>query len=103
MTAREDRLESWKEISAYLHRTTRTCQKWEAEYGLPIHRLRDSPKSRVYAYKAELDDWLERVLRETEEQEAAAVVRPGASRRPVAAARKPGGSGLDVVARRGYE
>ena len=76
MTTREDRLESWKEISAYLHRTTRTCQKWEAEYGLPIHRLRDSPKSRVYAYKAELDDWLERVLRETEEREARAPAHP---------------------------
>ncbi|HSA95084.1 MAG TPA: tetratricopeptide repeat protein [Acidobacteriota bacterium] len=72
MTAREDRLESWKEISAYLERTTRTCQKWEAEYGLPIYRLKDSPKSRVYAYKAELDAWLERVLRETEGREAAA-------------------------------
>jgi Flp pilus assembly protein TadD len=72
---REDRLESWKEISAYLERTTRTCQKWEAEYSLPIHRLKDSPKSRVYASKAELDAWLERVLRETEAREAGAAGR----------------------------
>jgi Flp pilus assembly protein TadD len=72
MTAREDRLESWKEIAAYLERTTRTCQKWEAEYGLPIRRLDDSPRARVYAFKSDLDDWLERVLRETEAREAEA-------------------------------
>jgi tetratricopeptide (TPR) repeat protein len=76
-TAREERLESWKEISAYLERTTRTCQKWEAEYGLPIHRLNESPKARVHAFKGELDDWLERVLRETEAREAGAPVSPG--------------------------
>jgi Flp pilus assembly protein TadD len=77
MTAREDRLESWKEISAYLERTVRTCQNWEAAYGLPIRRIGDTPKARVYAYKAELDDWLERVLRETEARGAAAVVPAG--------------------------
>lgn len=70
MTAREDRLESWKEIAAYLERTSRTCQKWEAQYGLPIHRLDESPKARVYAFKAELDEWLERILHETEAREA---------------------------------
>ena len=74
--AREDRLESWKEISAYLARTPRTCQKWEAEYGLPIRRLSESPKARVYAFKSELDAWLERILRETEAREAPAVA-PG--------------------------
>ncbi len=66
MTAREDRLESWKEISAHLERTTRTCQRWEAEYGLPVRRLDDSSRARVYAFRGELDDWFERTLRETE-------------------------------------
>ncbi len=98
MTAREDRLESWKEIAAYLERTTRTCQKWEAEYGLPVRRLDDSPRARVYAFKSELDDWLERILRETGSREAAAGTgartavdaaeppsgRPPVSRSPVA-------------------
>ena len=70
MTAREDRLESWKEISAHLVRTTRTCQRWEAEYGLPVHRFDGSSRARVYAYKGELDDWFERTLRETEMREA---------------------------------
>ncbi len=59
-------LESWKEISAYLNRNIRTCQYWEKRYALPIHRLEDSPKARVFAYKKELDSWLEEKLREGE-------------------------------------
>jgi len=59
-------LESWKEISAYLNRNIRTCQYWEKKYALPIHRLEDSPKARVFAYKKELDRWLEETLREGE-------------------------------------
>jgi len=56
MADRGDRLDSWKEISAYLERTPRTCQKWEVLHGLPIHRFEETPKARVYAFKAELDD-----------------------------------------------
>jgi adenylate cyclase len=52
-----DRLESWKEIAAYLNRGTRTVQRWEAEEGLPVHRLRHDQGSTVHAYKAELDAW----------------------------------------------
>ena len=77
MADRGDRLDSWKEISAYLERTPRTCQKWEVLHGLPIHRFEETPKARVYAFKAELDDWLERILRETEPREA-----PGAPAAP---------------------
>jgi tetratricopeptide (TPR) repeat protein len=55
-------LESWKEISAHLRRDTRTCQRWETELGLPIHRLDGTPKARVYAYADELDRWLEEKL-----------------------------------------
>lgn len=51
-------LESWKEISDYLHRSKRTCQRWEAQFGLPIHRLDDSLTGRVFAYADELDRWL---------------------------------------------
>jgi tetratricopeptide (TPR) repeat protein len=59
-------LESWKEISAYLNRNIRTCQYWEKRHALPIHRIEDSPKARVFAYKKELDRWLEEMLREGE-------------------------------------
>lgn len=55
----ERQLTSWKEISQYLGRDIRTCWRWEKQYGLPIHRVDpESPKSRVYAFKDELDEWL---------------------------------------------
>ncbi len=57
-------LESWKDISAYLGRTVRTCQRWETELGLPVHRLDGSPRAHVFAYKDELDRWFEEKLRE---------------------------------------
>jgi tetratricopeptide (TPR) repeat protein len=50
-------LDGWKEISDYLKRDVRTCQRWERELGLPVHRLDGSPKARVFAYKDELDAW----------------------------------------------
>jgi tetratricopeptide (TPR) repeat protein len=57
-------LDSWKAISAYVGRTARTCHRWEGELGLPVHRLDGSPKSRVFAYKDEIDRWLEKKLHE---------------------------------------
>ena len=58
----EKLLESWKEISAYLNRNIRTCQYWEKKHGLPVHRIEDSPKARVFAHKKELDRWLQEKL-----------------------------------------
>jgi TolB-like protein len=63
-------LVSWKEIGAYLGRDPRTCQRWQRELGLPIHRMNGSPKARIYAYPDELDRWLEGKLRAPEVQEA---------------------------------
>jgi len=54
----EELLQSWKEISSYLNCDRRTCLRWEKQHGLPIHRISDSPKSPVYAYKHEIDAWL---------------------------------------------
>ncbi len=52
-------LTSWKEIAQYLNRDIRTCWRWEKQHGLPVHRVDpESPKSRVYAFKDELDGWL---------------------------------------------
>ena len=34
----DDRLDSWKEIAAYLERTVTTLERWEKREGLPIHR-----------------------------------------------------------------
>ncbi|HKW33340.1 MAG TPA: tetratricopeptide repeat protein, partial [Candidatus Acidoferrum sp.] len=53
----EGRLDSWKEIAAYLRREVRTVQRWEKSAGLPIHRLQIDKQGPVYAYKEELDSW----------------------------------------------
>jgi hypothetical protein len=53
-------LNTWKEIAQYLDSSIRTCRRWEIELGLPVHRIRDSVKSRVYAYQDELDEWLKK-------------------------------------------
>ena len=52
-----DRLDSWKEIAAYLKRSVRTVTRWEREEGLPVHRHVHSKSGSVYAYKVELDAW----------------------------------------------
>jgi tetratricopeptide (TPR) repeat protein len=59
MAAREI-LDGWKQISDFLQRDPRTCQRWERELALPIHRLDGSPKARVFAYTDELEAWLAR-------------------------------------------
>ena len=72
------RLDSWKEIAAYLGRGARTVQRWEREEGLPVHRLRHDQGSTVFAYKSELDAWLARqpaaALPPPPEQEPAASI-----------------------------
>jgi len=57
-------LDSWKEISRYLRRDIRTCQRYERELELPVHRLEGSPRARVFAYRNELDAWRAKRLEE---------------------------------------
>ena len=52
-----DLLSSWKEIAAYLGCDERTCSRWEKTLGLPVHRFEGAQKSRVYAYRHELEAW----------------------------------------------
>jgi len=52
----ETRLDSWKEIAAYLKCSERTVRRWEQE-GLPVHRHPHKKKAGIYAYKAEIDAW----------------------------------------------
>jgi hypothetical protein len=52
-------LNSWKEIAVYLGRGVRTVQRWERELGLPVHRIRESDHSPVFAFANELQIWLE--------------------------------------------
>jgi len=53
----EDRLDSWKEIAAYLNRGVRTVRRWEREEGLPVHRQVHRVLGSVYAFKSEIDAW----------------------------------------------
>jgi tetratricopeptide (TPR) repeat protein len=53
------RLESWKQIAAYLKRHETTLRRWEQHEGLPVHRHFHSKLGSIYAYSGELDAWLE--------------------------------------------
>ena len=52
-----DRLESWKEIAAYMRRDVKTVQRWEKREGMPVHRHLHDKMGSVYAFRAELDAW----------------------------------------------
>ena len=53
-----ERLDSWKEIAAYLKRDVRTVRRWEEDQGLPVRRHRHLKRGTVYALQSELDAWL---------------------------------------------
>jgi hypothetical protein len=53
----DDRLDSWKEIAAYLDRDVTTVQRWEKREGMPVHRHLHDRMGSVYAFRAELDAW----------------------------------------------
>ncbi len=73
-------LDSWKEIASYLQRSVSTCQRWEEEFDLPIHRLDGTTKARVFAYQDEFDRWLADKLNHIDRLEASQPV-PGPKRR----------------------
>jgi TolB-like protein/Flp pilus assembly protein TadD len=54
------RLESWKEIAAYLGRDVTTARRWEKQERLPVYRLQHSKLGSIYAYSLELDAWRDR-------------------------------------------
>ena len=69
-TPSQHRLDSWKEIAAYLHRDVTTVQRWEKREGMPVHRHLHDRSGSVYAYGSELDGWLQsRKLRSEEGKE----------------------------------
>lgn len=60
----EKRLDGWKEISNYLGRDVRTCQRWEGELELPVYRVKqDSIRSKVFSYTTEIDEWFSLTLK----------------------------------------
>jgi len=60
------RLDSWKEVATFFGRAERTVKRWEAERGLPIHRVPGSGHSSVFAYADELTEWLKGADQELE-------------------------------------
>jgi len=53
-----DRFDSWKQIAAYLNKSERTVRRWHDQEGLPVHKHQHRERGSVWAYRAELDDWL---------------------------------------------
>src|SRR5215204_2558758 len=52
-----DRLDSWKEIGAYLRRDVTTVQRWERREAMPLHRHLHDKQGSVHAFRTELDLW----------------------------------------------
>ena len=55
--AADDRLDSWKEIAAYLKRDVTTVQRWEKRERMPVRRHVHDKLGSVYAFRSELDTW----------------------------------------------
>ena len=55
----EVRLDSWKEIAAYLKRDVTTVQRWEKREGMPVHRHVHEKRGSVCAVTEELDAWVQ--------------------------------------------
>src|SRR5215510_13697712 len=72
----DDRLDSWKEIAAYLRRDESTVRRWEKD-GLPVHRHRHKLRAAVFAYKSELDAWWRNAEHEARESRPAPEPAPG--------------------------
>jgi Tol biopolymer transport system component len=53
----DDRLDSWKEIAAYMKRDVTTVQRWEKREGMPVHRHVHDKMGSVYAFRTDLDAW----------------------------------------------
>jgi Tol biopolymer transport system component len=87
----EDRLDSWKEIAAYLNRDVTTVQRWEKREGMPVHRHVHDKMGSVFASRAELDSWARgRNLRAAHENGSeAASSNPSALPPPSAIATSP--------------
>jgi len=52
------RLDGWKDIATCLGKSERTVKRWERDRALPIHRVPGGGRATVYAFRAELDEWL---------------------------------------------
>src|SRR5882672_10004160 len=70
----EGRLDSWKEIAAYLKRDVTTVQRWEKREGMPVHRHLHGRIGSVYAFGSELDVWVQSRKPPVEEEQPLATI-----------------------------
>ncbi len=94
----EDRLDSWKEIAAYLKRDVTTVQRWEKREGMPVHRHVHDRLGTVYAFRGDLDAWARsRNLRgPLDQEEPAGDLAAGAVTAPGQGLRDEGGASQSV-------
>ena len=71
------RLDSWKEIAAYLRRSVRTVVRWEQEEGLHVRRQSHRKRGTVYAFPDELDAWVKSRSPEAAPEASEQPVEPG--------------------------
>ena len=57
LTEHKKRLNSWKEIAAYIGYDESTIRRWERTANFPVHRVGANKRSPVYAYPEEIDEW----------------------------------------------
>src|SRR5580704_6588460 len=93
-----DRLESWKEIAAYLGRDLRTVMRWEKERALPVRRYPGGGHAGVYAYRSEIDNWLNHSAGALAAEATGDASNAGGPRAPVHSSDvRPASADLDVL------
>jgi hypothetical protein len=50
-------LHGWKDIATFLKKSVRAVQRWERDFGLPVHRIKTPTGQVVYAFTSEIDSW----------------------------------------------
>ncbi len=75
----DDRLDSWKEIAAYLNRDVTTVQRWEKREGMPVHRHLHERIGSVSASRVELDAWARGRNLQAEKEDGNQAVVPDSS------------------------
>ena len=78
----EERLDSWKEIAAYLNRDVTTVQRWEKREGMPVHRHQHDRIGSVYAFRGELDAWARSRNLPPGQENGKSIILPGAPAPP---------------------
>jgi hypothetical protein len=87
------RLNGWKEIAAHLGKGTRTAQRWEKVYGLPVHRIGREGGEIVFPFRDEIDTWAAAVEgRLVSNGSPTAAEAPGPAPAPVRAVGGAGGA-----------